>query len=147
MSTSGITSLAQLVRSMSPALDDTKTYLFATSTSNPLTAFTCDQLSEVEMLFRESEGWTLILPQDTAQHLSLETAFPSRKITLNVHSSLDAVGFLAVVTTRLARDVGIGVNPVSGFYHDHLFVPEGREREVMVVLEKMAKEAKEEQCG
>jgi hypothetical protein len=36
-----------------------------------------------------------------------------------VHSSLDAVGFMAAVTTRLAK-INIGVNPVSGFYHDHL---------------------------
>jgi len=57
-------------------------------------------------------------------------------ITLNVHSSLEAVGFLAAITRALAR-LQIGVNPVSGFFHDHLFVPVGREAEVMRALEAM----------
>ena len=34
---------------------------------------------------------------------------------------------------------GMGVNPVAGFYHDHLFVPEGREAEAMDVLKQIAK--------
>lgn len=149
MSTPGITSLAHLLRSMSPTLDDSKTYLFATISSDPFTSLSNTQLSQVEMLLRESEGWTMIIPQEAVQHLHLDlkTAFPSKKITLNVHSSLDAVGFLAAVTTRLANDVGVGVNPVSGFYHDHLFVPGGREEVVMSVLRRMAEEAREERSS
>nr|WP_255536405.1 ACT domain-containing protein [Pacificimonas pallii] len=58
-------------------------------------------------------------------------------ITLNVHSSLAAVGFLARITTALAK-AGIGVNPVSGFHHDHLFVPDGRERDAMAVLAQVS---------
>jgi hypothetical protein len=41
-------------------------------------------------------------------------------ITLNVYSSLEAVGFIAAVGAKLNK---IGVNPVSGFFHDHCFVP------------------------
>jgi hypothetical protein len=55
----------------------------------------------------------------------LEGIFPCKKVTLGVHSSLDAVGFMAAITTRLAK-ISIGVNPVSGFYHDHLYVSERR---------------------
>lgn len=73
------------------------------------------------MLFRESEGWTLIAEKSTSDALGLDSAFPCRKVTLGVHSSLDAVGFMAVITTRLAQG-GLGINPVSGFYHDHLYV-------------------------
>lgn len=62
-------------------------------------------------------------------------------ITLNVQSSLDAVGFLAVLTTRLAK-YGMGVNPVSAFLHDHLFVPVGREEEAVRELGKLAEESK-----
>ncbi len=60
-------------------------------------------------------------------------------ITLNIHSSLDAVGFLAAITTRLAA-AGMGVNPVSGYFHDHLFVPADRADEAMTVLEGLAAE-------
>jgi hypothetical protein len=35
----------------------------------------------------------------------------------------------------------MGVNPVAGFYHDHIFVPEGREGDAMRVLEQLAAEA------
>ena len=38
--------------------------------------------------------------------------------------------------------MGISVNPVSGFFHDHLFVPEGREGEAMEALRGLAAEAK-----
>lgn len=58
-------------------------------------------------------------------------------ITLNVHSSLDAVGFMAVIATGLAAE-GMGVNPVAGFHHDHTFVPEGRAEDAMRVLTTMA---------
>ena len=54
-----------------------------------------------------------------------------------MRSSLVAVGFLATVCSRLA-EVGISVNPVSGFHHDHLFVPWDRREEAMAVLERGA---------
>ena len=88
------------------------------------------------MLFREAEGWTVIMGQHVAETHHLAFTFPCRMITLNVHSSLEAVGFLAAITRALAR-LQIGVNPVSGFFHDHLFVPVGREAEVMRALEAM----------
>jgi hypothetical protein len=60
-------------------------------------------------------------------------------ITLEVHSSLEAVGFLAAIATRLAA-AGIGVNPVAGYFHDHLFVPEARAEEAMRLLDELAAE-------
>lgn len=62
-------------------------------------------------------------------------------ITLNVQSSLDAVGFMAVIATRLAK-CGMGVNPVSGFLHDHLFVPVGREEDAVRELTAFAEESR-----
>lgn len=101
--------------------------------------------SEVEMLFRESssEGITVITTRDYAESHDLEWAFPCKKITLDVTSSLEAVGFIAVIATRLAKE-GMGVNPISGFYHDHLFVPEGRESDAMMILSEIAKEKQKE---
>jgi len=58
---------------------------------------------------------------------------------LEVHSSLEAVGFIARIATELAKH-DMGVNPVSGFFHDHLFVPDGREQDALQILEEMAHE-------
>lgn len=99
-------------------------------------------LSKIQMLFHEpSEGLTLVTTQPTAVELALDYTFPSRMITLDVQSSLEAVGFMAVIATRLAR-VGMGVNPVSGFLHDHIFVPVGREEDAVRELKALAEESR-----
>jgi uncharacterized protein len=84
-------------------------------------------------VFRESEGWTLVLRRAEAERLGIPFTYPCRMITLSVHSSLDAVGLLADVASRLANR-GISVNVVSGYYHDHLFVPVDRAEDAMAAL-------------
>ena len=81
----------------------------------------------------EDEGKTLILLKETADRAGIDYQFPSRLITLKIHSSLNAVGLLAVITTRLAS-VSMEVNPVSAFYHDHLFIPADRAKDAMMVV-------------
>ena len=92
------------------------------------------------MQFEEAEGTTLIMLQSEAEALGLDYEFPCRMITLDVHSSLEAVGFIAYIATQLAKH-DMGVNPVSGFYHDHLFVPNGREQDALDILKQIAEEA------
>lgn len=91
------------------------------------------------MCFQEQEGTTLILGEDVAERAGLTGTFRCRMITLNVHSSLDAVGFLAAITTRLAA-AGMGANPVSAYFHDHLFVPAERADEALAVLLALGQE-------
>ena len=92
------------------------------------------------LVFNEAEGTTLITTlQEAESHGVKDYTFPCRMITCEVHSSLEAVGFMAVIATRLAQK-GMGVNPVSGFFHDHLFVPLGREEQALECLEELAKE-------
>ena len=83
----------------------------------------------------EDEGRTVVVP-DAAVPEGAPAEYPCAWITLEVHSSLDAVGFLAAVTGALAR-AGLSVNPVSGFHHDHLFVPWERRDEAMAVLREL----------
>lgn len=92
------------------------------------------------MVFHEAEGPTLIMLQKDAEQHGLDHAFACRMITLDVHSSLDAVGFMAVIATKLAAD-NMGVNPVAGFFHDHVFVPEDKADEAMQVLAQIAIDA------
>jgi len=108
------------------------TYVFATVEHS----FNADVLSPL-MVFREQEGTTLIVNQQQAETAGLDYEFPCKMITLNIHSSLEAVGFLARITQRLAK-LKMGVNPVSGFYHDHLFIPIDRAEDAMVELQLMS---------
>jgi hypothetical protein len=89
------------------------------------------------MVFEELEGTTLIVLKSEAEAIGLEYEFPCRMITLNIHSSLEAVGFMARIATELAKH-NMGVNPVSGFFHDHLFVPDGREQDALIILQQLA---------
>lgn len=130
----GETDLKQLLRSMRPQLDANR-YVFATL---PLGQPMPDNLQPV-MTFHEDEGTTLVLRAEEAEAAGLAGAFACRRITLMVHSSLEAVGFLAAITARLAK-AGMGVNPVSAFFHDHLFVPAERAGEAMAMLEALARE-------
>jgi hypothetical protein len=91
------------------------------------------------MVFEEAEGTTLILGEAEAKSHGLPCEFRCRMITLDVHSSLEAVGFIARVASALAEK-GMGVNPVSGYFHDHLFVPSGREEDALRVLDDLRRE-------
>lgn len=128
----GETNLDALIRSLSAVLVD-GLYVFVTL---PYERAPLEIVPR--MVFREAEGTTYILLKSEAEALGLAYEFPCRMITLNIHSSLEAVGFMARIATELAKH-NMGVNPVSGFFHDHLFVPDGRQQDAMAVLEEMSK--------
>lgn len=46
------------------------------------------------------------------------------------------------VLTRVLAERGVPVNVVSGFCHDHLFVPEGRVQEAVAALEGVVAEVR-----
>jgi len=131
---SGEMSLDVLIKAMEPVLYD-DIYVFATVEKS-----SDSKAVRPIMTFIEKEGLTLILTQDSAIENKLDYDFECRMITLNIHSSLEAVGFLARITTRLAG-LQMGVNPVSGFYHDHLFVPADRAQDALAELKLMSMES------
>ncbi|KAL7935825.1 ACT domain-containing protein [Trichoderma chlorosporum] len=133
----GEKSLAKLLATLTTTLHETA-YVFATLTD----ASDLPPLKETQLLFKEKEGITVIISRDYATAHKIDFFFPCKMITLNVTSSLEAVGFMAVIATKLA-EYEMGVNPVSGFYHDHLFVPLGREQEAIEVLGNLAEECKQ----
>lgn len=131
----GETDLDILVASMRPELDST-TYVWASVDGLASAGALIDAVATV----REAEGLTLVLPIDAAGRHGLEFEFPSARITLAVHSSLEAVGLTAAFARALA-DAGISANVVAGFHHDHLFVPRDRAAEAMAALEALAARA------
>jgi hypothetical protein len=129
----GETNLEALLAALEPALDPAE-YVFATCPETAGRPWACPNApGEPIGVFREAEGVTLILRREEAERLAIPCTYRCRRITLRVHSSLGAVGLLAHVTAALAAR-GISVNAVSGYYHDHLFVPVERAEEALVVL-------------
>lgn len=129
----GETNLNKLLGSLSPVLAE-GLYVFVTVERDQRPAdLAC------RMVFEEAEGTTLIVLKSEAEKHALPYEFPCRMITLNVHSSLEAVGFMARIASVLATHE-MGVNPVSGYFHDHIFVPDGREQDAMRALRHLAKE-------
>ena len=131
------TNLQRLLATMKPELHPGE-YVFSTVSS----ADFGEIQTEIWGWFREPEGITLILEKSAAIDARIDFAFSSRMITLTVHSSLEAVGFLAVITQKLAA-AGISVNAVSAYYHDHLFIPTDRAEEALKILHEIMQTAGE----
>lgn len=128
MGEAGETDVLQLLQQMQPILHPEE-YVFCTIALDSVIEPSWQAIA----FFREAEGLTMILPRNNAVQASLPFIYPCRMITLSVHSSLSAVGFLAAIASALAQQ-GISVNPVSAYYHDHLFVPSDRADVAMQVL-------------
>ncbi len=88
------------------------------------------------MALQEEEGTTLILPLALANAAHVEAGFVCRKITLNVPSSLEAVGMMAAIAEAL-RNAGLPCNAVAGYHHDHLFVPHGAAEVALACLQDL----------
>lgn len=126
----GERNLETLLRTMQPQLADGK-WVFRTSENG----FDAATLELAILMFREQEGITIISPA-TPDNDGLPVWV---MITLSIHSNLEAVGFLAAITTSLAA-IDIPVNAVSAYYHDHIFVPYERRDDAMECLRCMMRE-------
>ncbi|MGB7539542.1 MAG: ACT domain-containing protein [Anaerolineales bacterium] len=124
----GTSDLSQLLQSMRPALIG-QPFVFASIPRQALADLAFIPLGT----FCESEGVTVIATQTQARNAGWPADDTWACVTLMVHSSLHAVGFLAAITAALARE-GISVNPVSAYYHDHLFVPWDERKRAMEAL-------------
>ncbi len=128
----GETDLRKLLQQMDPSLHP-ETIVFCSLSPQEAPRF----LSQALGWFEEAEGVTLVVEHSAAAQAGLKTSPAFRQITLNVHSSLSAVGFLAAVTQALAG-AGISANTISAYYHDHLFVPEADADRALSVLAELS---------
>ncbi len=130
---SGETNLAKLISSMKPSLSDER-YVFA-----------CLQNDQIDYLpylkpkgtFWEEEGLTVIVSQLLASKYQLRSSGTFQCITLNVHSSLDAVGLTAAISNQLASN-NISANVIAAYYHDHVFVNEKDASRALASLEGLS---------
>jgi hypothetical protein len=117
--------LQRLLASLAPSCDDVE-WVFCTVGEVP---------GAVEPIVRvvEDEGLTIVVRRAEADGLALPYDYVAARITLRVHSALDAVGLTAAVSSALA-EAGISANVVAGYFHDHVFVPFPRRAEAMALL-------------
>ncbi|MEO8769641.1 MAG: ACT domain-containing protein [Ferruginibacter sp.] len=95
-------------------------------------------INEIILLFKEDEGYTIIIKKELADQLKLEYSFIAAWISLTIHSSLEAVGLTATFSSALASE-NISCNVVAGVYHDHLFVDKKDVTKAMEVMEGFSK--------
>jgi hypothetical protein len=112
----GGTNLAVLLREMKPDLNVGE-YVFCVCES-----FEAAMKHDPVGMFQEQKGVTVILPKAKADEAGLSYSTVMAWITLNVHSSLEAVGLTAAVSAALTR-ANISCNVVAANYHDHIFIP------------------------
>jgi hypothetical protein len=129
---SGETDLSTLLQTLQPELS-AEAFVFV---SVPY-AVSPTQLANALMVYKEDEGTTLILESSFASNEGFAVDSIFKRITCNVHSSLDAVGMTAVMSAALTK-ANISANVVAGYYHDHIFVPAGRADEAITVLLELA---------
>ena len=84
----------------------------------------------------EAEGVTIValLSDISAAGMTWD---PWARISLTVHSDLEAVGLTAAFAGALGR-VGISCNVIAGFHHDHLFVQWDRRADAVAALKALS---------
>jgi hypothetical protein len=113
---SGETDIDKLIKNMQPVLEDEELVYCSLSPNRAE-----EYLVLCQGYFIEREGITVIIGKHLADLNGLTYDLIFKRITMNVHSSLTAVGFLARITGVLAAQ-GYSVNVVSAYYHDHLYI-------------------------
>jgi hypothetical protein len=93
------------------------------------------------LIFQEDEGTTVVVERGDARRMGMPASSSWAWLTLQVQSSLEAVGLLAAVSAELSAH-GISCNVVSAFHHDHLFVPLERGEEALELLREVSQRAR-----
>jgi len=128
----GVSDLAELLATMQPELDP-EPWVFCAARQ---------ALAHAEVTVVEPEGVTSVLrlrdvPPAADTSGELRVSAPFARITLRVHSDLEAVGLTAAVAAALAAD-GIPANVVAGYFHDHVFVPWPRASDALAALRALS---------
>ena len=129
------TDLNSLLKKMQPSLNKGQFVFF----SSP--KIESNILKQAILLFRETEGNTVILPKKIADNLNIAYSSIFSWITLLVNSSLNAVGFTAKFSSELAKH-NISCNVVAGFSHDHIFINRAHSEKAMNVLYRLSESYK-----
>jgi len=129
----GETNLAKLLATMSPVLM-TGEFVFL---SFPGAAYGDHANLNPVASVAEQEGLTLVVEKTHADRHGMEYQSCYTGITLEVHSSLDAVGLTAAFSVKLS-EYGISANVIAGYFHDHIFVQSAYADRAMTALRQLS---------
>lgn len=90
----------------------------------------------VEVTLFEAEGTTVISTVERAEQSQWPVQFRAAWLTLDVHSSLEAVGLTAAFA-KVLGEADISCNVIAGYYHDHLLVPVDRAEDALACLHSL----------
>ena len=141
----GIKELNVILSTLSPQLDTDEVFIFHT---DPNASYGDHSNLHPVVTCQEREGMTFVFPlsaltdgRDDNVGIDLTAQPRMKRITLGVHSSLEAVGLTAAVSTLLAKH-GISANMVAGYHHDHLFVPANDAERAVKLLIQLAEDSR-----
>lgn len=129
------TDLTLLLRNLSPVACE-KEYVFVSLPSEKISA---EAIQNAKGMFKEEEGITLIVEAQYAEQEGFSFEGRFHCITCKVHSSLDAVGMTAAMSSTLGK-AGISANVVAAYYHDHIFVNAHKSQQALDVLTALSKQ-------
>jgi uncharacterized protein len=121
--------LDELLRSLNPLLHEEE-WVFCTLPAGVAPP------DDAVAVFRESESVTVIVTRERAHAIGLKPLYVAAWITLTAYSDLDAVGFLAAISAKMAA-AGISCNVISAVHHDHLFVPYEKRQRALEALKQL----------
>jgi uncharacterized protein len=131
----GETDLNQLLRNMEPVLH-AQDFRFAFIPNGR----SLDPDLKPMAMVAEDEGLTIVTPSRNLAGKVYEMSGPMARITLMVHSSLEAVGLTAAVAAALTAQK-ISANVIAGYKHDHIFVRWDHRDAAMAALKALSAHA------
>lgn len=135
-----VSNLYKLIKKMDPKLDQREFYFASVSEEYMMNL--ANLLDHIKCIFREEEGLTIVFTKDIIndiKELTEKISGPFGLISLGAFTDLTGdIGFLSNIDSKLAEN-NISLNIVSGYFHDHLFVPYEKAELAIKVLSKMSK--------
>lgn len=126
----GATDLGEILRSLRVSRRD-----------EPVTMVAVDEVvgpgPGIAATIGEAEGLTVVATVTEAERRGWPVEFLAAWLTIDVHTSLEAVGLTAALSTVLAER-GIACNVVAAYHHDHLLVPLDRVDEAIEAIRALA---------
>jgi hypothetical protein len=120
--------LAVLLQNMEPILNTGEYVFCAVENLSEI-----PDIEKVLFFFREAEAVTIVLRREVADEWSITYSYIASWITLNIHSSLEAVGLTAAFANALKHE-NISCNVVAAYFHDHIFIAKEDAEKAMKTL-------------